>query len=271
MAVKVTRDALKGDSWEQLKTLADDIELVLGNLDYSNEPTPCVRILSIDGGGIRGMIPATFLQMLEDATGKRIAEMFDVIGGTSTGGIIALGLALPDKEEILAGLFTKRRNSSSCMKERASNLPSSPLKYVRMLFGPRYRAKPLEGILKEFFETTMLDEAVTNVVIPIYRLDMPGHMILTTYDSDPSPFFMWEVARATSAAPTYFPPFRFPIPNGYGPPDLKTLGAIDGGVFANNPAPYVLKETSRLGISGQQEAARAHPPATDTVAGHRAR
>lgn len=115
-----------------------------------------------------------------------------------------------------------------------------------MLLGPAYRADPLEKLLQGYFKDAMFVEALTNVVIPIYRLEVPGHILLTTYGDEALHIYMWEAARATSAAPTYFPPYRLPL----GPEDaerlsLDAMGTIDGGVFANNPALQALATAKR--------------------------
>jgi hypothetical protein len=243
-AVAASRAALRGDSWEAALLRADGIALAaekVGNVGLGLPLTPCVRVLSIDGGGIRGIIPATILAEIELRTGSRIFELFDAIGGTSTGGILALGLTRPAANDPGRAKYAAADLVRMYEKKGATIFPPVPLKTIRGLAGPKYRADPLEDVLRDYFGDTLLVEALTNVVVPAYPLDRPGHVFFSTYLEGPPYVYMWEAARATSAAPTYFPPFRVPLTPEYADGlSGESIGLIDGGVFANNPAAYVL-------------------------------
>ena len=193
-----------------------------------------LRVLSLDGGGIRGVIPATVLAEIERRTGKRIAEMFDLIAGTSTGGILALGLTTPDpadarkprySAEELVGLYAEK---GSVIFGRSF---WHRLLTVFGLFGSKYAVRGLDSTLRTFFGDSRLNEAVTEVLITSYDLEsrdswfLARHKARTDAKND---FAMRDVARATSAAPTYFRPERLP--------QTPAAAMIDGGVFANNPA-----------------------------------
>ena len=193
-------------------------------------------LLASDGGGIRGVIPARALQRLEERMGRPVCELFDMVAGTSTGGILALGLTAPAagggprfSAEDLLGLYVEHGREI---------FPDSLLLKVRTLAGladPRYDPGPLERLLRERFGETKISQALTEVVVPTYDL------------STPAPFFfkrayaredgnVWDIemaaaARATSAAPTYFDPARLPSFQDEGEHAL-----VDGGVFANNPS-----------------------------------
>jgi predicted acylesterase/phospholipase RssA len=193
------------------------------------------RVLALDGGGIRGLIPATVLSAIEAHTGKPISAMFDLVSGTSTGGILALGLTKPGTDG--KPEFSAADMCNLYLHEGATIFPRSVFLEAKTLHGladARYPAGPIEGILKQRFGDAMLSTALTEVVIPSYDLSAPG------------PFFFkreyaknqdqnWDmpmalVARATSAAPTYFDPACLPAAGGGNDHAL-----VDGGVFANNP------------------------------------
>jgi predicted acylesterase/phospholipase RssA len=193
------------------------------------------RVLALDGGGIRGLIPARVLEEVEAHMGRPVAEMFDLIAGTSTGGILALGLTKPDEQGKPA--FTATDMCDLYLNEGTAIFPHTIFQEVRTLHGladARYPAEPIERILAQRFGETMLSRALTEVVIPSYDLSAPAPYFFKreyakseTEDWDTR---MALVARATSAAPTYFDPAVIPSPDGHGQHAL-----VDGGTFANNP------------------------------------
>jgi len=187
------------------------------------------RILAIDGGGIRGLIPALVLTEIERLTGKRIAELFDLIAGTSTGGILAAGLTVPDatgkapmyRAEELVGLY----------RDHGEEIFSAGwLRKAWSLFvGAEYSPHNLEEHLKKQLGEHRLADAVTGLLITAYDMHEGKAWFFSRLAAQRKAdrnFLLWEVCRATSAAPTYFPPFK--LPN-----EKATL--VDGGVFANNP------------------------------------
>ncbi|MBI5713530.1 MAG: patatin-like phospholipase family protein [Chloroflexi bacterium] len=192
------------------------------------------KILSLDGGGIRGIIPSMILMEIENRTGKRIAELFDLIGGTSTGGILSLGLTKPDANhkpqyaaKELLQLYETRGNDIFSRPAWKHLLP------VGNVFGPKYSASGLEKLLKEYFGEAQLSDAVTQLVITSYDVERRQSYFFKSHKANASAernFLMRDVARSTSAAPTYFPPNRLSIS---GTSDYYAL--VDGGVFANNP------------------------------------
>lgn len=187
-----------------------------------------IRILSIDGGGIRGLIPLYFLAKLEELTGKRTYEMFDVIAGTSTGGMIAMGLSIAPAKDIL-NLYIK---CSDKIFKRNHNV-----------FGPKYSSKNKREIFKEFFGNRLLSEAKVPTIITAWELerDRAYHLYSkwpsdNIFDHEHIDMLMSDVALATSAAPTYFEPETVHALNVNGLRSKVPYTFIDGGVFANNPA-----------------------------------
>ena len=201
------------------------------------------RVLSIDGGGIRGIIPALVLHEIEECTGKRIAELFDLIVGTSTGGILALGATVPDRDGKPAH---SARKAVKIYQEQGQKIFTRtpglkvPLIPTLGLFEELYAANGLEEILQDYFGNTRLSEAITPVVITSYDIEIHEAKFLKSADPDDAHVLMREAARATSAAPTYFEPIQIE----FGINNPATL--IDGGVFANNPAMCAYVEARKI-------------------------
>ena len=124
--------------------------------------TNMFKVLSIDGGGIRGIIPAMVLAEIEERTGRPVAEKFDLIAGTSTGGILALGLTMPGDAgrpryaaEELIGLY----------EEEGSRIFSDRAGPIRSAFEERYPSRGVEEVLGEYFGEARLKEALTRVFL----------------------------------------------------------------------------------------------------------
>lgn len=228
--------------------------------DTAPEATATKYILSIDGGGIRGLMPALILQMLESKIAKRCAELgtkakplhqyFDLIGGTSTGGIIAAGLGVPGATAGQAAC-TPTELVGIYADHGRDIFPERSLKAIRGLFGPVYSPAPLERILRDRLGETRLSAALTNVVLCAYDTGKrrarfmaggPGFRV----KRDEPDYRARDAARGTSAAPTYFPPAH--IEELAPEPAKRTL--IDGGVFANDPSLATYIEALKLGWRG---------------------
>ena len=181
-------------------------------------------MLAIDGGGIRGLIPALVLTELEERSGRRTFELFDLIAGTSTGGILACALCAPDP--------LPARELVALYEEEGPEI------FDRSLF---QRIRSAEGLLDEKYDDTALDRALErflghkrlsetrpDLLVPSYDTALPGPYFFksTKARTDPADDFpLSVVARATSAAPTYFEPV-----------EANERALVDGGVFATNPA-----------------------------------
>ena len=194
----------------------------------------CVRILSIDGGGIRGIIPAMVLSELERRTGRPIASLFDLIAGTSTGGLLALGLAVGDES---GKPKYKASDMIALYREEAQTIfPRNFFKEALATFaGPKYPEVGIEGVLKSRFGSARLKDALTDVLITSYDLERGEAILFKSREAkidSQQDYPMWQLARGTSAAPTYFSPIKV-VPDD---PNLPYLALIDGGVYANNPA-----------------------------------
>ena len=191
------------------------------------------RILSIDGGGIKGIFPAGILTYLEEDClgGQPIGDYFDLIAGTSTGGIIALGLGAGLTARSLLDLYVNEGHRVFPPKQRAGGW----LQKLPRMFRNRYDRTALDELLREALGAITLRESRYRLLIPateakhgdpaVYKTPHhPGYFL----DGDKP---IAEVAAATSAAPTYLKPV---VQDGY--------ILLDGGIWANNPTMMALVE-----------------------------
>ncbi|MGE6414537.1 patatin-like phospholipase family protein [Planococcus kocurii] len=201
------------------------------------------KILAIDGGGVRGIIPAMLLAELEAESGKPISELFDLIVGASTGGILALGLVAPDLQDATKPRYSAQQFLGFYIEESQEIFDKSFFyKVTRGIFTSRYHARTLEKVLKKYFGRTMLSEAIKPVVVPSYELRGRFTAFFKSRDVHTKKIekdvLMRDVARAGSAATTYFTPKKIKAYPG--------ASFIDGGVFANNPAMCAYAEAKEI-------------------------
>ena len=212
------------------------------------------RILSLDGGGIRGVYAATMLARVEAmiTKGEPIGDYFDAIAGTSTGGILAIGLGLKKTAAQIQKLYTE--SGSKVFPEFWSRHPL--LKFWRQLFRVLHDHRVLEQLLYDTFQDATLGDSAARLVIPAFLGPEPQIAVLKTdhHRDFKKDYLMaaWEVARATSAAPAFFP--------GHGGDDYVFL---DGGVWANNPImAAVVDALSAYDVSRDQIQVSLSAPAT---------
>ncbi|HYL35442.1 MAG TPA: CBASS cGAMP-activated phospholipase [Bryobacteraceae bacterium] len=200
-----------------------------------------VRILSIDGGGIRGIIPAMLLAEIEARTGQPIAKLFDLVAGTSTGGILALGLTIPRCQR--APVYTAQRFVELYEHEGARIFSRSLLWTIFAIDNftlKKYSSRGIEQVLEEYFGDSRLRDAVTDVLVTSYEIGRRFPFFFRSAKARQRPdydFLTRDVARATSAAPSYFEPMKLATGT-----NSDYYNLIDGGVFANNPAACALVE-----------------------------
>lgn len=196
------------------------------------------RLLSIDGGGIFGLIPALVLTELERRAGARCRELFDLVSGNSTGGILAVGLAAGVPAKSLAELYSA--NGATIFT--ASTLER--LETADGLAGPKYDPKPLEEILQKTLGAAWLSDArPCELLVPATRCDrQPCAWWFRSWEARVTEldFPLWKIARATSAAPTYFPAAEISAKDG------SSGVFVDGGLFANSPEDSAIEEARHL-------------------------
>ena len=217
------------------------------------------KILSIDGGGIRGVIPAVLLARMEALTGKPISHLFDLIAGTSTGGILAVGLATPRKGGGGRGSRSPKFRASDLLalyEDRGKDIfERSFWDGVTSLGGltdETYPSDGVETVLQQYLGDLQLKDALTEILVTSYEIeDRQPYFFKRSKARDEETsalrnHLLRDVARATSAAPTYFEPAKV-LPVGGSEDEARHL--IDGGVFANNPALCAYAEAISLGTS----------------------
>ncbi|KAK6122833.1 hypothetical protein DH2020_043414 [Rehmannia glutinosa] len=217
-----------------------------------------IRVLSIDGGGVRGIIPGVILGFLEsqlqklDGEDARIADYFDVIAGTSTGGLVTAMLTAPDENN--RPLFAAKDIKEFYLEQDfppaeyeqlyifSDNVLSHGARMIKCLSGPAYDGKYLHSLLKEKLGDKKLHQTLTNVV--------KDHSSLDASLSD--------ICIGTSAAPTYLPAHYFETKDSEG--KTTQFNLIDGGVFANNPTLFAIEQILKEMITKQDNNLFPHDP-----------
>ncbi|KAL3819918.1 hypothetical protein ACJIZ3_005823 [Penstemon smallii] len=215
-----------------------------------------ITILSIDGGGIRGIIPAQILQFLEselqnlDGKDARIADYFDVIAGTSTGGLVTAMLTTPDANN--RPLYAAKDITPFYVKNGPSIFPKhggilgSMKNSISRLGGPKYNGKYLHKLIRDNLGQTRLHQTLTNVVIPTFDIKNMHPIIFSSFEINNLPYtdvLLSDICIGTSAAPTLLPAYYFTNVDASG----KTweFNLIDGGVAANNPTLVSIGEVTK--------------------------
>nr|XP_009769118.1 PREDICTED: patatin-like protein 2 isoform X2 [Nicotiana sylvestris] len=223
-----------------------------------------ITILSIDGGGIRGIIPATILEYLEsqlqelDGEDARLADYFDIIAGTSTGGLVTAMLTAPDKDK--RPLFAAKDIKPFYLEHGPKIFPQkkmvfgSIVKTLKSLIGPKYNGKYLHQVIEEKLGETLLHETLTNVVIPTFDIKNLQPTIFSTFEARVKPLMdakLSDICISTSAAPTYLPAHYFRTQDKDG--NFHEFNLVDGGVAANNPALVATSQVTRQIMTGNPD------------------
>jgi patatin-like phospholipase/acyl hydrolase len=205
------------------------------------------KILSIDGGGLRGIIPIIVLQELERRMGgKRIHEMFDMVAGTSTGGLIACAVTLSDDgktakfdlNEVLS-IYTVRGKEIFPIKSGIEKF----LNTARALKRPEFSADGIDQVLRDILDHKRIMNCLKPIFITAYDIFNNEAILFTSTDAafDPTRNAeLYDVCRATSAGPTYLPAYEC----NYG--GQKRV-FVDGGIFMNNPCVGAIVEAIKFG------------------------
>ncbi|KAF3339431.1 patatin-like protein 2 [Carex littledalei] len=222
----------------------------------SSPPLECiVTVLSIDGGGVRGIIPAKILEFLEkklqeiDKEDTRIADYFDLIAGTSTGGLMTTMLAAPGPDD--KPLFSAKQIVEFYREHSPKIFPSmwcGFLGFVRSLFGPRYTGRYLRDIIEKKLKETRISETRTYIVIPTFDIKLLQPAIFSTSEGRKNKLKdarLSDICISTSAAPTFFPAHNFKIKDDSNGEPPREFHLIDGGVAANNPTLLAINQVRR--------------------------
>ncbi|WP_264686093.1 patatin-like phospholipase family protein [Wolbachia endosymbiont (group B) of Polyommatus icarus] len=196
-------------------------------------------ILSVDGGGIRGIIPAIILAEIEKRARKPIAEIFHLMAGTSTGGIVIAGLCKKDKQ----GNPQYSANDLVELYQKYGSYIFKSSFFRRSIFSwlncAQYPHKNIEFVLDKYFGEDTLKNTLSKVLITSYDINNNYPFFFKSWREDRNFIRLKDALRAATAAPTYFIPKHLKI-------DQIDRVLVDGGVFANNPAACAYASGKRL-------------------------
>jgi uncharacterized protein len=209
------------------------------------EPTDKFRILCVDGGGIRGLIPALVIAELERriqrraGPEKRASDYFHMFAGTSTGGLVALSLTAPDPEHPERPSVSADELASFYVEDGPDIFHRSLLQKLRTLWGwlgPKYTLGPLEEAVTRRLGTTEIQNALRELIVTSYDMSNREPYFFKRWRARESPESdrnrpIADAGLATSAAPTYFPSH-----------EIEGHALVDGGVFAANPVIVAIVE-----------------------------
>lgn len=219
------------------------------------------RILSLDGGGIRGVITARILQQIEQeirsqGKGEFLHEYFDVIAGTSTGSILTAGIALGKESQELINLYKDRGKEifPQERKNRYQKCPAPIQQLLEALSPAKYSHDGIIQVLKDVLKSTKIKDVVKPIILILAYDTLYRN---TTFFTNCHPdigerwyddCYLWEICTASASAPTFFPPYKLESVNKEKFGDWQ-FPHIDGGVAANNPALAALSLAMRLNHS----------------------
>ncbi|MEB3340501.1 CBASS cGAMP-activated phospholipase [Okeania sp.] len=203
------------------------------------------RILCLDGGGIRGVMPALILQQMEQKLGSPLKDHFDLIAGTSTGSMLAVGIALGKSAEELLNLYLEK-GLQIFPYQKLFSLKRLPLIFKYGLSAPKFSSEGLMAVLQEQFGEQKFPDITPSrdslkVIIPSYDTIARDPVIFKSWNHHRwyANIPLWEICLCSASAPTYFPAHRIEQ-------DGKVYSLIDGGVCANNPVSCAVAEAIKL-------------------------
>ncbi|XP_023908425.1 patatin-like protein 2 [Quercus suber] len=214
-----------------------------------------VTVLALDGGGIRGIIPSVILGFLEsklqelDGPNARIADYFDIIAGTSTGGLVTTMLTAPNQGN--RPLYAAKDITNFYLEESPKIFPQSRhTKFVSAMtslfgsvMGPKYDGNYLHSRINNLLGDLTLKQTLTHVIIPTFDIKLLQPVIFMTNDGKKNELKnarLADICLGTSAAPTYLPAHYFETADSKG--NTRSYDLIDGGVAANNPTMLAISQ-----------------------------
>lgn len=197
------------------------------------------KVLCIDGGGIRGVVPALWLREIERSLsqegGKTIANYVNLVCGTSTGAIVAAAIAKNISMTELVATF--RKNGADIF---ARNIWPHFSIYGKMMFRPKYNSRNLYEILTKLLGNTKLSQSSVNICMTAYDIHLRRIVLMRSYDKYTCDITLRDACMASASAPTYFQPFA--LKEGFEETSETTSHLVDGGLFANNPSALGIAE-----------------------------
>jgi predicted acylesterase/phospholipase RssA len=204
------------------------------------------RILALSGGGYLGVYTAALLAALEERVGEPLGRRFDLIAGTSVGGILAVALAFELPMKTLLDLFRERGNKVFSPRALPKGTVSRLIDLTRSVMGPKYDGTALSAALTEFLGNARLDKALHHLVVPSVNVTRSHTKVFKTPHGPSSRgderVLAVDVAMATCAAPAYFPAVQ-----------IEGELYADGGMFAVAPDQVALHEAEHfLGVDASR-------------------
>jgi len=202
------------------------------------------KILSLDGGGIRGLMSAVWLKRLQEKLSKPLNQYFDLVAGTSTGALLACGISKGISIDSIIDLYIDKGelvfpHNSSRLWERATRL------FTEGVSGPKFDGTGLDEVLKETFHTSTFGSLkIKPTIITAYDVLGREAVVFKNNKEEHQKLKVWEICRASSAAPTFFPAHVMKIKE-------ADLPLVDGGVVATNPTACAIAEAVKLNTSGE--------------------
>jgi predicted acylesterase/phospholipase RssA len=191
----------------------------------------CRYVLSICGGGVRDVLPAQFLDLMQQRMGIGIFNHFDLVAGTSGGSLLALYAGKQEKEDIrLVDLFSQTNLKKMVDKSYWDSVMGE------IQFDPVYDGKGKKRLMQHYLGDAAMGDLKLNIAVPVYNISKSEPEIFTTYDEDSGTYPAWQIADASSAAIPYYPAVK--MINGY--------KYADGGYAANDPILIAYTEARKL-------------------------
>eukprot|EP00698_Gefionella_okellyi_P025684 TRINITY_DN9477_c0_g1_i1.p1 TRINITY_DN9477_c0_g1~~TRINITY_DN9477_c0_g1_i1.p1 ORF type:complete len:347 (+),score=37.55 TRINITY_DN9477_c0_g1_i1:56-1042(+) len=215
-------------------------------LDGTRHSQPSLhRLCSFDGGGIRGVISASVASELESRTGKSLYQLFDSFAGTSTGSIMASGGLFDDSSTgcplpmaSIAKLYeVQRERIFQPRMVQKEGLASALFGALNVAFGSKYDQSGLNSVMSSAFANRTLAEARKPLLIVSYNTTSNRPAFFTSYDTQTRTLPLCQAILASTAAPTYFEPYR-----------IGDQHYVDGGIAANNPAMCLVQQCAQQGV-----------------------
>lgn len=239
-------ESLDSSSWKGHVIHSDLADYMQVNLpDCKNT----ARILSFDGGGTRGVLSSAIAESIERAADAPISSLFHMIGGTSTGGIQATALSVTRAEQ-LNDRYSAKYVKNIYINHRLTIFPQNCLNNVRRVAcGYKYGDFGLSRVLNTYFGGAKFSELENDVVLTYMDVNrgnccfVKSHQIQAGYAKD---YYVKDVVASTTAAPTYLPAHTMYEVNEGNARNRTPHTAIDGGMFANDPAKCLLTEACSM-------------------------
>lgn len=212
-------------------------------------------VLVIDGGGVRGIIPARILECIEERTGKPISQLFDLVGGVSTGAIVAGGLNVPHPDQPGKPKYSAREVKEFYFNRAPKIFPASRFTALRQITSSAaYDPRPLEETLDMYFGDMRIRDSLVSIMIPTIDIKnfKPAWISSVKGQKDTSPegwssMMMKDAIRGATTAPTYFPAkYVNTTPNPDVPGVQHRHALIDGGFFTGNAMRRMLTQAKKL-------------------------